>query len=91
MATRPDVEYVVYSQRGGEKVVYKRWSDACAAAVSGSLASGDANVIDVYVRTVVGAQRFAGEDGVRRFRELADPERVFERVEVRADLTGVPS
>jgi hypothetical protein len=88
---QPDVSYVVYSQRGGEKVSLKLWPEACAAATSGSLEDRTAYVLDVYVHNEVGARRFAGDAGAQRFRQLGDPSRVFERIEIRADSLGVPS
>jgi hypothetical protein len=85
-----DVRYAVFSQRGGEKIVYTSWSDACAACVRGSLADQTAYVIDVYVDTEPGARRFAGDEGIARFRSMRDHEQVFERIEIRADALGVP-
>ena len=86
-----DVEYVVYSQRGGEKVTFKLWADACAAATKGSLERKTAFVLDVFVRNEIGALRFAGEAGAKRWCQIGDRSRVFERIEIRADSLGVPS
>ncbi len=88
--SQPDVEYVVYSQRGGEKATYLRWDDASAGAIRGSLDDLTAYVIDVVVYTFAGARRFAGRHGELRWAERGDPGAVFERMEIRADSLGVP-
>lgn len=86
MKSHKDVEFAVNDASGRQRT-FRKFAEAAAFAVAVAATGRKVN-LDVLVMSVAGARAYAGDEGVRLYREDPDAS-VFDRVVIRAESIGM--
>ena len=86
MKTHKDLEFAVIDHAGSQRT-FKKFPEACVFAVSLATERGATIYLDVLAWSVGAARVWAGDYGVKQYKEDPDAS-VFDRIEIKASVIG---